>query len=120
MSLRDRFGASTPSVSVSEALDLLQGDGAVLLDVREPAEWTAGHAPQAVHVPLGELAQRAPGPQHGRTVVVVCRSGNRSRIATDQLRARGLDAVNLAGGMQAWLAAGGPVVDDAGGAGAVT
>ena len=43
-----------PTVDAAEALRLV-GDGAVLLDVREPAEWVAGHAPTAVHVPLGDL-----------------------------------------------------------------
>lgn len=92
-------------------------DGALLLDVREPEEWDAGHAPGALHIPLGQLPQRRPEP--GRRIVVVCRSGRRSAEATRALMAWGYDAVNLAGGMQAWAAAGLPVEDPTGGPGRV-
>jgi rhodanese-related sulfurtransferase len=90
----------------------LVADGAVLLDVREPEEWDAGHAPGAVHVPLGQLPHRIP--EHGPRIVVVCRSGRRSEEAARALIAWGYDALNLAGGMQAWAAAGLPVRDPAG------
>ena len=84
--------------------------GAVLLDVREPVEWEAGHAPEALLIPMGEVSQRrAELPRDGR-IVVVCRSGGRSAAVTESLREWGLDAVNLAGGMLAWAAAGLPVV----------
>jgi rhodanese-related sulfurtransferase len=92
-------------------------DGALLLDVREPDEWSAGHAPEAVHVPLGRLD---PGTlPHGRVVVAVCRSGNRSGTAARQLMAAGIDARNLAGGMKAWAADGHPVRRDDGQPGTV-
>ena len=65
-------------------------DSAVLLDVRENDEWAAGHAPGAVHV--------------------VCRSGARSARVTAYLTQAGWDAVNVDGGMQAWAAAGRPMV----------
>ena len=59
-----------------EAFRLMDG-GAVLVDVREPDEWGAGHAPGAIHHPLrGLAAARLPG---GVTLLVVCRSGVRSR-----------------------------------------
>ncbi len=109
---------ATPEVEAAEGSRLVV-DGAVLLDVREPDEWNAGHAPAAVHVPLGALAATATDGWAGRQVVVICRSGNRSRTATDALRARGIDAVNLAGGMRAWEAAGLPVVTPSGDAGRV-
>ena len=93
--------------------------GAVLLDVREPDEWDAGHAPGALHVPLGRL-----GAEHTRLptdepVYCVCRSGGRSDQAARALRGAGYDARNVAGGMQAWEAAGLAVVTDTGGPGAV-
>jgi rhodanese-related sulfurtransferase len=75
---------------------------AVLLDVREDDEWAAGHAPQAIHIPLGELAERiGEVPQDGE-VYVVCRAGGRSARATMYLNQNGWDAVNVAGGMQVW------------------
>ena len=88
---------------------------AVLLDVRENDEWAAGHAPAAVHVPMGQVAQRldelsAVFPE--RPVHVVCRSGGRSARVTAYLKEAGWDAVNVQGGMRAWAAAGRPMVAD--------
>ena len=102
-------GFRVPSVGAEEARNLV-ADGASLLDVRETNEWNAGHAPAAVHVPLGRVKEAPRRLPKGRKVVVVCRSGNRSRQATASLRALGYDAVNLSGGMNAWTAAGGAVV----------
>lgn len=114
---------STPSTAASDVDPLearaLVASGAVLVDVREPGEWRAGHADAAMHVPLGSLATSYGALPHDRRLVVVCRSGNRSAKATRALRAAGFDAVNLAGGMSAWLSAGLPVVDDRGARGAV-
>jgi rhodanese-related sulfurtransferase len=89
-------------------------EGAVLLDVREPDEWHAGHAPDAVHVPLAALAANVDRLDKDQPVVAVCRVGGRSERAAAVLLQRGYDAVNLAGGMQAWNAAGMPVVTDMG------
>ncbi|SCK15930.1 rhodanese-like domain-containing protein [Streptomyces sp. WMMB 322] len=94
--------------------------GPVLLDVRETSEWTAGHATGAVHAPLPELLDGAPLPTaaRGRPVVAVCRSGRRSQKAAELLAERGIDAVDVIGGMQAWTEAGLPVDDGRGGSGA--
>ncbi len=108
----------TPEVDALEG-DRLVDQGAVLLDVRELDEWTVGHAPAAVHLPLGSLGSAPADEWAGRRVVVICRSGNRSRTATDALLASGIDAVNLAGGMRAWEAHGLPVVTSTGAAGRV-
>ena len=99
-----------PSVSASEAMELLK-DGATLLDVREKNEWNAGHAPLAKHIPLSQIDQAPRRLPSGRTIVVVCRSGNRSRQATKVLREQGVNALNLSGGMHAWAGSGGSVVD---------
>ncbi|MFB7110876.1 rhodanese-like domain-containing protein [Streptomyces sp. NPDC056190] len=90
--------------------------GAVLVDVREVREWRAGHAPGALHLPLSALASGAdvPPEARGRLLVVVCRSGNRSRQAAELLSARGADAVDVIGGMRDWVRAGLPVVDQRG------
>ncbi|MET8579923.1 rhodanese-like domain-containing protein [Streptomyces collinus] len=94
---------------------------AVLLDVREPDEWQAGHAPGAVHLPLSDLSAGAglPAAAHARPLLVICRSGNRSRRAAALLAARGADAADVIGGMRDWAAAGLPVVDARGGNGTV-
>lgn len=103
-------------VDPAEAAALLD-DGALLLDVRDPDEWTAGHAPDAVHVPLDQLDPTTL--PHDRVVVAVCRSGRRSGLAADQLAAAGIEVHNLAGGMQAWAADGRLVQRDDGQPGTV-
>ncbi|WP_298455153.1 rhodanese-like domain-containing protein [uncultured Cellulomonas sp.] len=117
MSLRDILGrlvgrADDGSLAVTvdgpTAVQLVR-DGASLLDVRERAEWTSGHAPQAVHVPLGGVADAPRRLTRDAPVVVMCASGMRSRTAAKQLRALGLQATSLSGGMGAWQAAGGAV-----------
>jgi rhodanese-related sulfurtransferase len=97
-----------PDLDPGQAVDLLRHHAAVLLDVREPDEWAAGHAPQAEHLPLDQVTPGAV-PQD-RPVVAVCRSGNRSGKAADALAAAGVPVHNLAGGMKAWAQAGLPVV----------
>jgi rhodanese-related sulfurtransferase len=93
---------------------LLLDDGAALIDVREPEEWQAGRAPQAVHIPLGQLGERLDELPQSRKLVMICRSGGRSGVAATALVEMGLPALNLAGGMQAWKAAALPVVKDGG------
>ena len=107
-----------PEVGPAEARELTTG-GAVLLDVREPEEWAAGHAPDAQFVPLRDVPARVDELPHERRIVAVCRSGARSGKATEFLQARGFDVVNLAGGMQAWANAGLPVTTDDGSPGTV-
>ena len=96
----------------------LQDQGAVLVDVRENDEWTAGHAPDGVHLPLAYVRD-AVSRFDGQQVLAVCRSGRRSTKATEILAAAGIDVRNVAGGMAAWAEAGLPVVRDDGAAGAV-
>jgi len=89
-------------------------DGAWLLDVREDEEWTAGHAPGATHIPLGQLSARAAEVPQDTTIYVICRSGARSARAAVALSGAGWTAVNVAGGMQDWAAAGRPMSADSG------
>ncbi|GAA0423049.1 rhodanese-like domain-containing protein [Streptomyces luteireticuli] len=112
------FGSSVPTVSVD---DLSADD--LLLDVRENDEWEAGHAEGAVHVPMSDFAVRygemSDTLDDGRRVNVICRSGGRSAQVTAYLLQQGLDAANVAGGMEAWAAAGRAVVGAGGAPGAV-
>jgi rhodanese-related sulfurtransferase len=100
-----------PSRTVS---DLADDSSLILLDVREPDEWEAGHAPDAWFWPLARLDQVRAELPVGATIICVCRTGARSAKATDLLRSWGLDAYNLEGGMKAWVAAGRPVERDDG------
>ena len=94
-------------------------DGALLIDVRNDDEWAAGHAPDAVLIVLNSLPTRVSELATDRPIVAICRTGVRSARATEWLNMRGYDAVNLAGGMQAWEAAGLSIVTDDGAPGAV-
>ena len=102
------FGRGRTEVGPVEADGLA---GGVLVDVREPDEWVAGHVPGGLHIPLGQLERRQHELPQGVTIVTVCRSGNRSAAARRLLAARGWDVRNLSGGMRAWVGAGLAVVD---------
>ena len=106
-----------PDIGPEDAARMVDTAGALLLDVREDDEWSAGHAPGAVHVRLGEL--NSTGLDAARPVVAVCRSGNRSRMAAVILAEAGFAVYNLAGGMKAWHGNGSPVVRDDGSTGSV-
>jgi rhodanese-related sulfurtransferase len=95
-----------PEIAIDEAMSRVEA-GTLLLDVREQDEWDAGHAPDALFIPLSELGERLGEVPADAAVVVVCRSGMRSLRATGALRSHGVDAVSVTGGMQAWAAAGG-------------
>jgi rhodanese-related sulfurtransferase len=87
--------------------------GAILLDVREPSEWNAGHVPGAEHIPLGELAARVDELPSETEILVICRSGNRSQQGRDILAAAGLEQVtSVSGGVRAWRDAGLPYEGD--------
>jgi rhodanese-related sulfurtransferase len=103
-----------PSVPVVSVSDL--PDDAVMVDVRERNEWMAGHAPDAVLIPMGDVPSQIDElPLGDGPLAVVCRSGNRSGRVVAWLSAQGIDAVNVAGGMQAWEAAGKSMVAEGGG-----
>lgn len=90
-------------------------DDAVVLDVREPDEWAAGHAPNAVHIPLGDVAARMGElPETDGPLPVICRSGGRSARAAQSLEAQGHDVVNVDGGMRLWGEQGKAMVADSG------
>ena len=106
-------------ITVDE-LAALEGEPALLLDVREPMEWEQGKIPGAFHIPRGLLEgsiERLAGPPAGtgpgragqRNIVLYCTSGIRSALAAYTLKTMGYTgACSLAGGFQAWKARGGP------------
>ena len=90
-------------------------DGAYLIDVREDDEWLAGHAPDAVHLPMMQLPNRLGEIPGEGDVLIICRSGHRSAEVTGYLLSHGYGQVrNVADGMLGWAAAGRPVVSEDG------
>ncbi|MFI1702702.1 rhodanese-like domain-containing protein [Streptomyces bobili] len=115
--LRRGPGRLTPQQARQRTLE----GTAVLLDVREAPEWNAGHAPDALHLPLSRLAAGAslPAAAQGRPVVTICRSGHRSQRAAKLLAGRGVQASDVTGGMTAWARAGLPVTAQDGSGGVI-
>ncbi|MEY4372442.1 MAG: hypothetical protein RL219_1211 [Actinomycetota bacterium] len=97
---------SIPEITVGELAGLLAAGGVSLFDVRNPDEFTSGHVPAAVLVPLHEVPDRVGEFPTSGVVHVICRSGGRSGQAVEFLRSRGVNAVNIAGGTLAWVDAG--------------
>jgi rhodanese-related sulfurtransferase len=92
-------------VNSAAALQLINHKDAIVLDVREPNEYTAGHVLNSKLIPLGKLKERMSELEKfkGQPIVVMCRSGNRSGTACFLLGKQGFtQAYNLAGGIQAW------------------
>jgi rhodanese-related sulfurtransferase len=104
------LGVAVQQLQAADGIDVKQAQsmnqqGALLLDVREPEEFSAIHAPNAKLIPLGQLAARLQeiSEYKDKPVVVICRSGRRSGIAVSQLQAAGFTQVsNVMGGIQAW------------------
>ena len=102
-------------ITPAEVQTRMDGDTAyVLLDVRRQDEFDgpSGHLRGAVLIPIQELISRLDelSPHKQKTVVVVCRSGNRSGVATAILREHGFAALNMVGGMVRWHAEDRPVI----------
>jgi len=94
-------------------------ESVILLDVREDDEWQRGHAPGAQHIPMGQVPSRITEIDADATLYVVCHLGGRSQRVAQYLARNGYTPVNVSGGMQAWAAAGRPVVTDDGGTGVI-
>ncbi len=106
--LQRRGGAS--SLDTLGATRFINDSNPVVLDVREAAEFTTGHLPNARNIPLGELEKRLGDLPAGKPVLICCATGARSGRALGVLRKAGHEKVfNLAGGLASWRQAGLPV-----------
>jgi rhodanese-related sulfurtransferase len=92
-----------------DVAQLLTRDDVQLIDVRQPHEHEAGRIAGGRLIPLAELPAEAATLDPDRPVIVYCRSGARSAMATDALNQAGFDAHNMSGGMLEWMAAGLPM-----------
>jgi phage shock protein E len=97
-------------IDAATAAGLRGRDDVVMLDVRTPEEYAQGHIPGVKLIPLAELPNRLAEVSKDKTLVVTCRSGNRSAQAAQLLRQQGYGNVhNMLGGIGAWQQAGFPV-----------
>ena len=110
--------SAVPQAQVSGLPEEL-GDSAVLLDVREDDEWQRGHAPDAQHIPMGDVPARIDEIDREKELFVICHAGGRSLRVAQYLQRNGFEPVNVDGGMLSWAQAGRPVVTDAGTPGTV-
>ena len=111
--MADEGAGDVPILEAREAIVLWGKRAALFVDVREPREWNLFRIPGAVHVPLGELADRlhrAPLARPSELIIVYCSRGNRSRKAAGVLKAMGYSSVwSVAGGVMEWIFRAGPV-----------
>lgn len=101
------------SGSESVSIDAI-GEGAAVLDVREDYEWEAGHIEGALHIPVDQVPVRLEELDPDQDLHVICRTGGRSFRVTEWLVANGYSAVNVRGGMDAWVEASRPMVSENG------
>jgi rhodanese-related sulfurtransferase len=107
-----RRGAGGHSVNTLEATQMINRQDALVLDVREQAEFAQSHILNARGLPLSQIETRVGDFEKfkGKPVIVYCATGNRSSAATAALRKHGFsNVVNLSGGFAAWQQAGLPV-----------
>ena len=100
-------------VDVSAAQQIVDDGNAVILDVRTPEEFAAGHLPGAININVesSDFATKVAGLDESTETLVYCRTGNRSGVATDTMADLGFtDMSDLQGGIEAWAAAGEQVV----------
>jgi rhodanese-related sulfurtransferase len=99
-------------VTVAEASDMIGADDVVVIDVREPHEYSGGHVPGATLIPVNSVFARREELPKDKKIVFVCAVGQRSALAAELAAAAGLPAdqlFNLDGGTEAWKKAGQPV-----------
>src|SRR5262249_5663730 len=108
------FADGTIDIDPRDAARRLEAGELVLVDVREPYEWAAGHVPGSSHVEMQRVAEMAPEIPDDRPVAFICLGGVRSGLVTQGLRAVGYDAYTVRGGFAAWVALGLPVEPEGG------
>jgi len=100
--------AGTPEIDIDQFARAAKCGG-MIIDVRQPGEYAAGHVPGAVLIPTGQLPGRTAELDRGAPVYVVCTSGNRSAAMTALSRRAGFDAYSVGGGTSRWAGSGRPV-----------
>ena len=97
-------------ISVDEGKEMMGGNNVVVIDVREPHEYEAGHVPNAKLIPVASVFARRDELPRDKDIIFVCQVGQRSALACEMAAAAGLTRLfNLEGGTDAWMKAGHPV-----------
>ena len=108
--LSNLFGPPVPSIEATAAqAKLNEKPKPLVLDVREPSEYSAGHIAGSTLIPLHQLSSRMSELPKDREIICVCASGSRSGSAARRLTSDGYNVLNLSGGMSRWQHAGLPV-----------
>ena len=101
--LSSLFGPPLPALNANELNEKLKnGKRPLVIDVRQPEEYSAGHIAGSKLIPLGELGKRINELPKDREIVCVCASGNRSHSAAKLLVGAGYNAFDMKGGMLMW------------------
>jgi rhodanese-related sulfurtransferase len=90
------------NISVDEVKNIANDKNTMIIDVRQPYEYSAGHIPGAKLIPLSEIGNRLAEIDKNKTIVVVCASGARSARASAILGKAGYKVYNMLGGMSSW------------------
>jgi rhodanese-related sulfurtransferase len=93
-----------------DSLDRQRAEGAPIIDVRQPFEYDEAHVPGARLMPMDELPELIDEIPLDEPVYVICQTGVRSQRVSEWLLRQGYDANNVAGGTQAWIESGKPIV----------
>ena len=105
---------SETEVSATRAAAMLESGGVQIVDVRQDHEWQSGRITGATHIPLEALPERSGEIARDSPVIFQCRTGVRSAMAAEVMRASGVEALNLEGGLEAWVQQGLPLEPDDG------
>ena len=109
------FGPPVPGIDAAAVQARLnEKPKPLVLDVREPSEYAAGHIAGSTLIPLHQLSSRMSELRQDREIICVCASGSRSGSAARQLASDGYHVLNLSGGMSRWQRAGLPIKKGAG------
>jgi rhodanese-related sulfurtransferase len=101
-------------VTPADVAQALETGSATVIDVREPYEREAGYIEGTRHIELERLAGQAESIERDKPVIFQCRMGRRSTMAAQAFRAAGFDARSLAGGIEAWVEDGRPILPEGG------
>ncbi len=97
------FGFGVRTITTTQLAERLRAGAPVLIDVREPSEFAAGHVPGARNVPMSSLEAEVPRLDPGAETFIICESGRRSATAARQLKRAGFtDVFSVTGGTAAW------------------